>query len=133
MPSLHDLTLSILLAQDGGAPAGDGGRGGFFGEGIPFWVPLIIIGVMFYFMLIMPERRKRAAMTQMLENLKANDRVVTAGGILGTVVNASKESEFVTLRIDETNNTKLRIVRSSISRVVTGQESAEKGEKKEAG
>jgi len=83
------------------------------------WVPLVIIGALFYFMLVRPERRKRAELSSMLDNLKKNDRVVTIGGIYGTVVNVQKGSEDVSIKVDEGSNTKLRILRSSISRVIS--------------
>jgi preprotein translocase subunit YajC len=80
--------------------------------------PLIIIFVLFYFMLIRPERRRRAEMNRMLESLKSKDRVVTAGGIKGVIVNVQQGSDEVTLRVDENTNTKLRVMRSSIARVI---------------
>jgi preprotein translocase subunit YajC len=80
--------------------------------------PLIAIFVLFYFMLIRPERRRKATLSQMLDNLKKNDRVVTVGGIVGTVVNVQKGSEEVTIKVDESTNTKLRVIRSSIGRVL---------------
>ena len=102
----------LLLAQaDGG---GEGGGGGMFGlDFLPF---LAIIGVLFYFMLIRPERRKRQEMQSLLESLKENDRVVTIGGLIGSVVSFSKSGEEVVLRIDEKTNTKIRVLRSAISR-----------------
>jgi preprotein translocase subunit YajC len=109
----------ILLAAEGGGGA-DGGGGLFGGYGM--FAPLIIIFVLFYFMMIRPERRRRAQMTQMLDNLKKNDRVVTAGGIVGTVVNVQKGSDEITIKVDESTNTKLRMLRSSIIRVVGDDE-----------
>ena len=58
----------------------------------------------------------------MLDNLKKNDRVVTAGGIFGTVV--AVQPDAVVLRVDENANTRIRVQRSSISRVVTDGEPA---------
>jgi preprotein translocase subunit YajC len=49
----------------------------------------------------------------MLENLKKNDRVITVGGIYGVVVNVAKGSEDITIRVDDGNNTRLRVVRSA--------------------
>jgi preprotein translocase subunit YajC len=92
--------------------------------------PLIVIFVLFYFMLIRPERRRRATLGHMLDNLKKNDRVVTVGGIVGTVVNVQKGSEEVTIKVDESTNTKLRVIRSSIARVL-GDETGDL--KKDAG
>lgn len=101
----------VLLAQD--APAASP-----FGQ-FASLLPFIMIAVLFYFMLIRPERKKRADMTTMLDSMKKNDRVVTIGGIHGVVVNVLKDSEDVTIRIDDGNNTKMRVLRSAISRIVT--------------
>lgn len=84
-----------------------------------------IIGVLFYFILIQPERRKKAEMARAMDNLKKNDRIVTIGGIFGTVVNVQKGNEDVTIRIDDNSNTRMRILRSAISRVIN----ADDGEK----
>ena len=101
----------LLLAQDGPEASPFGQLTGL--------LPFIMIAVLFYFMLIRPERKKRADMTSMLESMKKNDRVVTIGGIHGVVVNVQKDSEDVTIRIDDSNNTKMRVLRSAISRIVT--------------
>ena len=85
-------------------------------------MPLLLIGMLFYFMIFRPERRKRQQHARLLGNLKKNDRVVTVGGILGTVVAAQKDSEEITIKVDEKTDTKLRVLRSSISRVVTDEE-----------
>ena len=83
--------------------------------------PLIIIGFLFYFLIYRPQRRERDERTRMLENLKKNDRVVTAGGIYGTVVNVQKDSDEVAIKVDESTNTKLRVTRGSIAQVLTGE------------
>lgn len=111
MATCFEGPLSILLAAE------NAGGAGFFGLTNAMF-PLIIIFVLFYFMLIRPERRKRAEMNRMLENLKSKDQVVTAGGIRGMIVNVQPGSEEVTLLVDEKSNTKLRVLRSSIARVV---------------
>jgi preprotein translocase subunit YajC len=117
----------FLLAQQqpgpaGGAPAqqAPGGASAIFAL-----LPWIMIGVLFYVMMIRPERRKRAELDVMLKNLKKNDRVVTIGGIFGTVVQASDDADEVTLRIDENNNTRIRVLRSSISRVIAAESAGE--------
>lgn len=90
------------------------------------WFPFVLIAVLFYFLLIRPERRKRSEVNQMLDSLKKNDHVVTIGGIHGVVVNAPKGSEDITIRVDESSNVKLRVLRSAISRVVKATEEGEK-------
>lgn len=122
MESIRLLATSWVLLAEGEAPKGPGSGGILEQLFMNPLIPFLVIGLLFYFLLIRPERRKKAEMVQMLENLKANDRVVTAGGIYGTVVNVKKGSEDVTLRVDENNNTKLRVLRSSIMRIVTGDE-----------
>ena len=79
------------------------------------WPMFVIIGVMFYMMILAPDRRKRSEHSRMLEALKKNDHVVTIGGIFGTVVNVQQDE--VTIRVDD--NAKIRVLRSSISRVET--------------
>ncbi len=90
------------------------------------WPAFAIIGVMFYFLLIRPERKKRKDLTNLLDNLKKNDRIVTIGGIHGVVVNVASESDEVTIRVDEGTNTRLRVSRSAISRVVGDEKSTDK-------
>ena len=91
-------------------------------------MPIVMIGVLFYLLIVRPEKRKQSDVAKMQANLKKNDHVVTAGGILGVVVNASQGSNEVTLRVDD--NTRIRVLRSSILRVVSADKPAE--EEKEA-
>ena len=114
--AISDLTKLILLAQAEGA--GQEGDVPFF---LQSWPMLVIVGVMFYFIMILPERRKRTRLTQMLDSLKKNDRVVTIGGIYGVVVNLQKETHEVTIRVDEGTNSKLRVRRSAIAEVLTDE------------
>jgi preprotein translocase subunit YajC len=81
---------------------------------------LIFIGLMFvlmYLILFRGPRKKQQQHRQMMQALAKNDRVQTIGGIIGTVVDI-KDDE-ITLKIDESNNTKMKIIRSAISRNMT--------------
>ena len=91
-------------------------------------MPIVMIGVLFYLLIVRPEKRKQSDVAKMQANLKKNDHVVTAGGILGVVVNASQGVNEVTLRVDD--NTRIRVLRSSILRVVSADKPGE--EEKEA-
>lgn len=102
--------------------AGEGGGG----SSIFMFAPMIIIFVLFWMMLIRPEKRKQAEHQQMLSQLKKNDYVVTAGGIFGHVMSVSQDNDEVVLRIDENNNTRIKVRRSSISQVLTGKTDLEK-------
>lgn len=74
-------------------------------------LPLALIFVIFYFLLIRPQKQKEKEHQKMLEGINKNDEVVTSGGIHGTVVNVKEKT--LTLRIDE--NVKMEIEKNSIA------------------
>ena len=83
-------------------------------------LPLILMGI-FYVMLILPAQRRQKKTNQMLAALKSGDKVLTSGGIYGTIVGL--EGEAVQLRIAE--QVKVKVARSAITGVQTeGKESA---------
>ena len=65
------------------------------------FLPLVLIFVVFWFMLIRPQRKKDKAVKEMLNNLKAGDRVCTIGGIYGTIVGLKDDT--VTLSVGKDN------------------------------
>lgn len=82
-------------------------------------IPLILmIGAVFYFMILQPMNKTRNEQESMQKDLKKNDRIVTIGGIHGVVTNVTNDDE-VTIRIDDKTDTKIRITRSAIQKVVT--------------
>jgi preprotein translocase subunit YajC len=114
------LCHSLLLAQaQAPAPAAPAGDSGAF---MRMMLPLLAIMVLFYFLMIRPQKRKEQELRQMVENLKDNDRVVTIGGIYGVVTNVQREAQRVTIRVDEATGAKLRVSMSAIARVVTGDD-----------
>jgi len=78
------------------------------------FLPFILIFVVMYMLIFRGPRKKQQQHKQMVQSLTKNDRVQTIGGIIGTVVDI-KEDE-ITLKIDESNNTKIKILRSAIGR-----------------
>ncbi len=74
-------------------------------------VPLVLIFVIFYFMLIRPQRQKEKAHQKTLQNLNKNDEVVTSSGIHGTIVNVKEKT--IILRIDE--NVKIEMEKNCIA------------------
>lgn len=110
----------LLQAAD---PAAMGGGFGMF-------LPLIlIIGIMYFFM-IRPQNKKQKELQKMLDALQKGDKVITIGGIHGTVSSVKKDSNVVTIRVDE--NTKIEFNRSAIATVVSDKP-AEKIEEKKSG
>jgi preprotein translocase subunit YajC len=78
---------------------------------IGLFLPLILIMVIFYFLMIMPAQRRQKKVAEMLKNLKTGDKVITNGGIYGTIVGL--EDEAVQLRIAE--QVKVKVSRSAIA------------------
>jgi preprotein translocase subunit YajC len=89
---------------------------------------LIAVAALFYFLMVRPERRKQATHRALLEGLKKNDRVVTVGGIHGVVINVQREVNEVSIKVDESTNTKLKVDFSAIARVLSDQAVGEKSE-----
>jgi preprotein translocase subunit YajC len=115
--------MSILLAQAEAAPAQGNGQGG---SPMGLLFPMLAIGLLMWVMLIRPQRRERATREAMISALKKNDRVVTASGIYGVVINVRPEADEVTVRVDDTSNTRLRMTMSSILRVLGDEPSSDK-------
>lgn len=72
--------------------------------------------LVFYFLVILPQSRQRKKLNEMLNSLKKGDKVLTSGGIYGTVQGV--EGEVVKLRIAE--NATIRVARSAVTGIVTG-------------
>jgi len=89
-----------------------------------FLIPLTLIMVMFYFLILRPQKAKDQQFKSLVESLKETDRVVTIGGIHGIVTNVQRNAEgaIVTVRIDESTGTKIRVGASAIARILTDEE-----------
>src|SRR5499425_117263 len=79
------------------------------------FLPLILIFVVFYFLLIRPQQRKAKDHRTMLDALRRGDRVVTGGGIIGTVARADNPEEVT---VDIADGVRVRVVRSTITSVL---------------
>lgn len=80
------------------------------------WGPFIAIFVIMYLMMILPQQKKQKAHRLMLENIQKGDKVVTAGGIFGTVAGIKEKEKIVILKVSE--NTKIELLQSSIAQVL---------------
>jgi preprotein translocase subunit YajC len=79
------------------------------------FLPLVLIFVVFYFLLIRPQQRKQKDHRGMLESLRRGDRVVTGGGIIGTVNKVVGTEE---VEVDIAQSVRVRVVRSTITSVL---------------
>ncbi len=106
---------SVVMAQlFGGGGTGPSSTSGTILSLIPF----VLIFVIFYFLVILPQQKRTKQQKALLEALKKGDKVVTASGIWGTLTNLGKET--VTLQISD--STKIRIQRDQIARLRGGDD-----------
>ena len=92
--------------------------GGGTGLGGTFLVPLVLMFGIMYLLVILPQQRQRKKMQQMLSELKNGDKVVTNGGIYGTINGI--EGDTVILKIAD--QVKIRIARSAIAQVEASED-----------
>lgn len=104
-------TQLLLGAAGGGDPA----------QGIVSFLPLIIIFVIFYFLLIRPQKKKQQEHASMLNDLKRGDKIITTGGIYGTIEGLTD----TTLQLKIANQVKLTVSRSAIAGLQKGETSDE--------
>lgn len=109
------MLISPAYAQAAGAAAGPGL--------LESLMPLLLIFVVFYFLLIRPQQKKMKQHKEMLGTIRRGDRVITGGGILGTVTKVISDSE---LQVEIADGVKVRVERGMVSGVVAKTEPADK-------
>lgn len=102
------MAVFLLQADSGGSP-------------LVSVLPLVAIFLVFYFLLFLPNQRRQKKQKEMIESLKNGDRVVTSGGIHGTIVGL--RDEYIVLRVPP-DSVKLEVQRSAVTGLDT------KGEEK---
>lgn len=96
------------------AAAGGGGAGQAPGSPFGMFIPFILIFVVFYFLIIMPARKKQKQHQSLISSLKVGERVVTTGGIYGTVTRVLEDR----FEIEVDKGTRLQIAKGSVSSVI---------------
>lgn len=94
------MTTLALFLQSGGA-------GGFIVQ----FLPIFLIFAVFYFLLIVPQRKRQKELQETISNLKAGDRVVTTGGIIGTIT-AVRETSLLLRSADKSI---IEVARSAVA------------------
>ena len=89
--------------------------------------PLILLA--FYLILIRPQQRKDQEQRGLLSGLKKDDRVVTIGGIYGVVTHVRRDVDRITIKVDESNNTKIDVTVGAIARIISDDGGGEKATK----
>ena len=104
---------SMLMLCDA-APAAAQPAGG----GMSMMIPMLLILAIFYFMMIRPQQRKEKERRKMIEELRAGAKIVFAGGLMGTIQEATEK----TFKVEIAPGTVIEIARSSVSGVVTEEQ-----------
>ena len=110
---MHSLLHHVLLAQ------ADGGGGSTLG----LLVPLVLMGVLFYFLLIRPQQRRARAQRDLISSVEVGDEIMTAGGILGTVTAMDDDDELLTVEIAP--GTRIRVVKRAVSQRFVEEDEAD--------
>jgi preprotein translocase subunit YajC len=109
----EEITGTKQEVRDPNATRRKGRPGGLFGPH-GYWVFLILMFFMFYLILFRGPRKKQQQHKQMVQSLQRNDKVRTIGGIIGVVVDI--KGDEITLKVDESNNTKIKVIASAIGK-----------------
>jgi preprotein translocase subunit YajC len=103
------MDLILLMAPLGG---GEGGGG----SGLLGFLPLILIFMIFYLLVLRPHSKRQKDLVNMVSSLKQGDRVLTSGGLFGTVVSQKEDGNVFVLKIAD--QVKVEVAKSAISSVV---------------
>lgn len=115
---MHDLLITrLLLAADDQRQASQPA----------IMVFIVVVIVAYIFIVMRPTARDRKLKEDLLNNLKKNDRVLTSGGIIGSVAMVSQDGKEITLKVDD--NTRIKFLRSYIISIL-GDEKKDDTEKK---
>jgi len=102
-----------MLISTAYAQAAGGGGAGF---DLISLMPLVLIFVVFYFLLIRPQQKKMKAHRELISALKRGDKVLTAGGIVGTVVKVEDDNMLL---VEIAKDVRVRVARGTISELLT--------------
>ncbi len=85
-------------------------------------IPFVLVILIFYFLIIRPEKKRNKEMQEMLNSIQVADEVVTTGGIIGRVLSVKEDTVLIETGSDRT---KIRVVKSAIAKNNTAHEAAE--------
>jgi preprotein translocase subunit YajC len=110
-----------IFAQDKAAPKA--GKS----DPMTFLIMMAVIFAIIYFLMILPQKKKQKETQNMLNNMKKGDKIVTIGGVLGTIGNVKETTVMVKIA----ENTVVEIRKSAVATILNDDKAAEKTEKTE--
>jgi preprotein translocase subunit YajC len=90
-------------------------------EGVLQFVPLVLIFAVFYFLLIRPQQKKMKLHREMLSQVARGDRIVTNGGLVGTIIKVLNENE---LQVEIAEGVRVHVMRGMIANVINKTDAA---------
>ena len=96
-----------------GAPGGSSGQGG---SPMILWGMFLLIFLIMYFLMIRPQSKKQKEQRTMLESLKKGDKILTAGGIIGTIAGIKEKENILIVKISDT--VKIELARRSVAQLL---------------
>ncbi len=81
-----------------------------------FFLPIIMIFLIMYFLIFRPQMKKQKQQKMMLDSIQKGDKIITVGGILGTVAGIKEKDGTLIVKIAD--NTKIELVKTSVAKVV---------------
>ncbi len=112
------ISTAYAMGQAGGSGGQAGGLAGF--------LPIIILFAIFYFLLIRPQQKKAKEHKNMLTDLKKGNRIVTSGGIYGTILSLDE----TTIGLEIAEKVKIKITRGNVAALISDNETGPKDKKK---
>lgn len=97
----------LAYAAPAPAVAGDGSNP------IHFFIMMSLVMVVFYLFMIRPQQKKQAELNKQIANLKKGDKIVTAGGIIGTIT--SIQNDYLVIKAGDNDNTKMEVLKSAVT------------------
>ncbi len=116
--------ISDAFAQTAGPAAAADPMQGLIGS----FLPLILMGAVFYFLLLRPQMQQRKRHQEMLSALKKNDVIITQGGLIGKVRSVADDE----VRVELAPNVEVRVIRSAIAEVKSKTDPAPANDTKSA-
>ena len=107
---MSSISLTLAMAGSGSGSAGNP---------IAAILPMFAIIIVMYLLMILPQQRKQKEHRKMLDNIQKGDKVITAGGLVGSIAGIKEKENTVLLKVSDT--TKIEILRSSIAQIVKGK------------
>ncbi|MDE0960439.1 MAG: preprotein translocase subunit YajC [Planctomycetota bacterium] len=114
------ISAAAMLAQETvGSPAGGAEDSAGLWDMLPLFAMMALV---FYFMLIRPQRKQTREHAELLASIQKHDNVRTTGGIVGKVAQVDADHDLVILTIDESKNVRMRVARQSVVAVLSKED-----------